>query len=54
MIMKKTMMTPWAVAIDKYWRLSPANTPTPGYANSNRMTVARLIPAIPATETKLK
>ena len=52
--MKKTIITPWAVAILRYWILSPARIPTPGYANSRRIIVARLIPAVPATSTKLK
>jgi len=29
-IIKKTIITPWAVAIDKYCILSPAKIPTPG------------------------
>ena len=53
-IIKKTIITPWAVAILKYCKLSPAKTPTPGYANSSLIIVAKLIPAVPATRTKLK
>jgi len=29
-IIKKTIITPWAVAILKYCKLSPAKIPTPG------------------------
>jgi hypothetical protein len=53
-IIKKTIITPCAVAILKYCKLSPASIPTPGYANSSLITVAKLIPAVPANKTKLK
>jgi len=54
MIIKKTMITPWAVANERYWILSPARTPTPGYANSILITVASPIPAVPDTKIKEK
>ena len=54
MIIKKTMITPCAVAILKYCKLSPAKIPTPGYANSRRIIEAKDIPAVPATKTKIK
>jgi len=53
-IIKKTIITPWAVAIYKYCKLSPARIPIPGYANSARIIVAKLIPAVPDIKIKLK
>ena len=52
--MKKTIITPCAEAKVKYCILSPANTPTPGYANSNLIIVAKTIPTIPANMTNQK
>jgi len=53
-IIKKTIITPCAVAKLKYWRLSPAKIPTPGYASSSRITVAKTIPKIPDRITNQK
>jgi hypothetical protein len=51
MIMKKTIITACAVTTLRYCRLSPARTPTPGYAISNLIIVAKIIPHIPENIT---
>ena len=53
-IIKNTITTPCAEATVKYCKLSPANAPIPGYANSKRIAVARAKPAIPETKTNKK